>query len=112
MFGLIKKISIRSLTGIVNGSNHSKFILLSNQKCTIQLTLINLHSNEYSEIFHYYLFAVKLDERVGSCNTLNDLSYKLCAPNKTEDLSLSVLKMITEINGSKKLIKHISCHFN
>ena len=55
MFGLIKKISIGSLTGIVNRSNHSKFISLSTQKCTIQLTLINFHSNEYSEIFHYYL---------------------------------------------------------
>ena len=111
MFELIKKMSIGSLTGIVNGSNHTKCILLSNQKCKIQLTLINLHSNEYSEIFRYYLFAVTLDGRVGSCNTLNDLSYKLSAPNKTEDLSLSVLNMIIEINGSKKLIKHISCHF-
>ena len=41
------------------------------------------------------------------CNTLNDLSNKLYVPNKTEDLSLSVFSMITGINESKTLTKHI-----
>ena len=45
MFGLIKKIFIELLTGLVNGSIHTKCILLSNQKCMIQPTLINLHPN-------------------------------------------------------------------
>ena len=47
MLGTNKKIFIRWLTGLVNVSYHTKFILLSNQKCQFQLTLINLHSNEY-----------------------------------------------------------------
>ena len=37
-------------------------------------TPINLQPNEYTQEFHYYPFAVKLDRCVGSCNTLNDLS--------------------------------------
>ena len=37
---------IRLLSGLVNGSNHTKCISLSNQKCMIQPTLINLQSNE------------------------------------------------------------------
>ena len=90
MFGLIKKIFIRLLTGLVNGSNHTKCVSLSNQKCMIQPTLINLHPNEYSQDFHYYPFAVNLDRCAGSCNTLNDLSNKVCIPNKTKDLNLSV----------------------
>ena len=49
----------------------------------IQPTLINLHPNEYSQEFHYYPLAVKLDRCVGYCNTLNDLSNKVCVPNKT-----------------------------
>ena len=61
MFGLIKKMFIVSLTGLFNGYNHTKCILLINQKCQIQPTLINLHPNEYSQEFHYYPFAVKLD---------------------------------------------------
>ena len=97
------------LSSIVNASNHTKCVSLSNQKCEIQPTFINLHPNEYSQEFHYYPFTVKLDKCVGSCNTLNDLSNKVCVPNKTEDLNLSVFNMITGINESKTLTKHISC---
>ena len=109
MFELIKKIYIGLLTGPVNRSNHKKCILLSNRKCITQPTLINLHPNEYSQEFHYYPFAVKLDGCVGSCNTLNDLPNKVCVPNKTEDLNLSGFNMITGINESKTLTNHISC---
>ena len=64
----------------------------------IQPTLITLHVKEYRYKFHYYLFAVKLDRCVRICNTLNDLSNKVCVPNKTEDLNISVFNMITETN--------------
>ena len=40
----------------------------------IQPTLNNLHPSKYSQEFHYYSFAVKLDRCVGNCNNLNDLS--------------------------------------
>ena len=49
MFWLIKKKLIRLLTGLVNGFNHTKRVSLSNQKCMIQLTLINIHPNEYCQ---------------------------------------------------------------
>ena len=59
--------------------------------------------------FRYFLFSIKLHRWVGSCNTLNDLSNKACVLNKTEDLNLSMFNMITGINESKTLTKHISC---
>ena len=40
---------------------------------------------------------------------MNDLSNKVCATNKKEDLNLSKFIMITRINESKTLTKHISC---
>ena len=83
---------IPDLTSIVNGSSHTKCISSSNQKSMIQPTLINLHPNEYSQELHYYRFAVKLDRCVESCNTLNDLSNKVCVPNKTEGLNPSCLQ--------------------
>ena len=103
-----KKI-IRLLTGLVNGSNHTKYVFLTNQKCTVQRTVIVLHSNKYTQGLHYYTFSVNLDICVGSCNILNDLSNKVCVPNKTEDSNLSVFNIITEKNESKTLTKHISC---
>ena len=52
IYGLIMKIYTGLLTGLVNGSNHTKCISLGNQKCMTQSTLINLHPNEYSQEFH------------------------------------------------------------
>ena len=99
---------IVTLTNTVNASNHIKYVSLSNEKCEIQPTFINLHPNEYSQEFHYYPFTVKLDKCVGSCNTLNDLSNKVCVPNKTEDLSKGFQHDYRN-NESKTLTKHISC---
>ena len=48
MFEIIKTIFTVSLTRIVNASNHTKCVSLSNQKCKIQPTLINLHPYKYS----------------------------------------------------------------
>ena len=41
-----------------------------------QPTLINLHPNEYIECLCYYPFAVNLNNCMGSCNTVKDLSNK------------------------------------
>ena len=96
------------LTTIVNVSAHTKCVSISNQKCKIQPTLINLHPNEYSQEFYYYAFVVKLDRYVGSCNILNNLSSNVHIPNKTECLHLSVFNLITGINESKTLTMYTS----
>ena len=49
MFELVKKTFIGLLTGLVNESNHTKCVSLSNQKSMVQPTLINLHPNEHSQ---------------------------------------------------------------
>ena len=72
MLGIIFKMFIVLLSGIVNASNHTKCVSLTNQKSKIQPTLINLHLIDYSQEFHYYTFAINLDRSAGSCNTLND----------------------------------------
>ena len=78
----------------------------------IQPSLINLHPNEQNQEFYYYPLAVKLYGCVKSSNTLSYLSNKVCVPNKTKDLSLSVLNMITGINELKTLTKlfHTNVH--
>ena len=54
------------ITSIVSASNHTKCVSLSNEKCMIQPTLINLHRSEYIQELHYYPFTVNLDRCVGS----------------------------------------------
>ena len=63
---------------------------MNNQQCMTQPTLINSHPNEYVERLRYYPFSVNLGRCMGSCNTLNAPSNKVCVPKKTEDLNLSV----------------------
>ena len=106
--GLLKTF-IGLLTSIVNASNHKKCASLSNKKCTTQLTLINIRSNEYTQGLCYYVFVINLDKYVRSCNALNDLSKKVYVPNAIEDLNLNVFNIITRINESKTLTKHIPC---
>ena len=43
---LLKNMFIGLLGSIANASNHAKCILLNNQPCITQPTLINLHPNE------------------------------------------------------------------
>ena len=83
MFFFFKTIFIGLLTSTGNASVNTKCIFLSNQQYKTQLTLINLHPNEYRQVLHYYSFAISLGRCVGGCNTLDDLSNTVCFPNKT-----------------------------
>ena len=69
-----------------------------------QPTLINLHPNENTQLLHYYPCLINLDRCIRSCYTLNDLSNKVCVPNKRGDLYLTVFNRITGINHSYRLI--------
>ena len=97
------------LTNIVNVSNHTKYVSLSNQQWKTQPTLINLYPKKYSHGSCYYSFEVNLGRCVGSCNTFNDLSNKVCVPNKKKDLNLSPFNVIIGMNEMKTLTKYILC---
>ena len=58
MFGLIKKLYKGLLINLVNTSNHTKYVSLSDQKRGIQPTLINLRPNKCRQEFHYYPFVI------------------------------------------------------
>ena len=64
----------------------------------IQPTLNSLDPNDYNQGFHYYPFAVNSDRCVEGCNTFNNLSNRICVPNKTGKLDLHVFNMITGTN--------------
>ena len=51
MFEITKKLFVVLLTTLVNVSSQTKFVSLSNQRCKIQPTPFNLHSNEYYPIW-------------------------------------------------------------
>ena len=63
-----------------------------NETCMIRPFLINLNTVE----FKYYSFMIRLDKCNRSCNSVNDLSMKICVPSKTKHASLKVLYVITK----------------
>ena len=65
-----------------------------------QPTFINLHPNEYTLGLRYYSLAV-IDRCMGSYNTLNDLSNRVCVSNKAKDLNLNLFNLISGVNELK-----------
>ena len=86
MFGFTKKMLISLLTRVVNASNQTKCVSLSNRKCMTQ-------PNEYAQALNYYPFALNLDRCVGICNTINNLHNKLCVPKKIADSNIHVFNI-------------------
>ena len=80
---------------------------INNQQCIIQHTLVNLHTNKYTQGLCQYPFTVNLDRCVGSCNTLDDLSNRVCVSNETEDFKLEYFNITIGINKSKILTKQV-----
>ena len=61
-------------------------------------TFVNLNPNKCNQELRYYPFTVNLDRCNRSCNNLNNPSYKTYSPNKTENVNLSVFKLIAKVN--------------
>ena len=75
-------------------SDRTKHTSLNSEPCLARPTLIGLNSNK----LQYYLFMVSLDVCNGSCNTYDDLSNRICIPNKIQNVNLTVFNMVTRIN--------------
>ena len=55
---------------------------------------------------NYITIRLELDRCAGICNTLDDISDEVSAPNETEGLNLLVFNMVVAISESKILTKH------
>ena len=85
-----------------------------NQNFSTRPSLIDLNTDEQL----YYPFVLSFDRRDGSCNTLDglyemiiDMSDRLCVPNKTENVNVEVVSLISRNNELKLTVKSTSCDF-
>ena len=84
---LITFLGVRGSLGcMVKVSNCTKCISLNNQLCMARAMVINLNPNKHNQGLHHYPLMVSLDRCNGSCNTLNDLSSKICVPKKSRKI--------------------------
>lgn len=85
-----------------------------NQNFSTRPSLIDLNTDEQ----RYYSFVLSFDRHDGSCNTVDglyeiifDMSDRLCVPNKTENVNVEVVSMISRNNELKLTVKSTSCDF-
>ena len=101
MFRLYKQVFITLLS--FSRLLATKCVSLNDESCLVGPIRMNLILNE----LHYYPFMVSSNRCNGNCDTLDDPSGRIWIPNKTGDVNLNVFDMITRINKSKTLTKHI-----
>ena len=85
----------------------SLIILLSfiskNQSFICRYRVIDLDFDKLRQGFHHQVFTLKLDKyNAISCNNFDYLSHKICVPDKTENVNISVSNIITEKNMNPK----------
>ena len=95
MFRLIKQVLTALLS--FSGSLATKFVSLNNEPYMIRLTLIDLNPVE----LNYYPFMIVLDKFSKNCSSFENLSTKICIPDKTKDINIKVFNMIA--NQSSKI---------
>ena len=79
----------------------TKSVSLNNELCTIRPTLIDLNPVE----FNYYLFMISLNKCSGSCNSVDDLSIKICVSSKIKTINVKVFHMTTNKYEAKRMVK-------
>ena len=89
MFEFFKKMFIGLLS--FSRSLATKCMSLNNEQCKTRTFIIDLNPVD----FKYSLFMVRLVKCNGRCNTLSKICGRICFPNKTEDINLSVFNLIT-----------------
>ena len=73
------------------------------------LVLVQVSFADVSFGKNVIIFGADMVASVHTDNTFNDLSNKVSLPNKTEDSNLSMLNILTGIDESRTLTKHVSC---
>ena len=98
MFGFIKQIIITYLG--FGGTLLTKYISSNNQPYM---------ASELCQRLCHYTFIITLGRCDIIYNTIGNPYARARVPNKVKNINVKLFNMITDINESKTLIKHISC---
>ena len=102
MLRLIKQVFIALLSFGVSLATEDVYVI--DKPFMTGPTLIDLSPVD----LNYYLFMIGLDKYNVGCNTVDNLSMKICVPTETKDLNVKVFDKITRVNEVKHMVKHIS----
>ena len=81
-----------------SGSLTTKCVSLNNEQYIARPTLSSLNPDKHDQRLHQYPVILSLHRRNWICNTIDDLSSRLCVSNKITDAILNGFNMITGTN--------------
>ena len=77
-------------------------LFLKNQEYTVRKVTID---NDYMT----FPYKIEVDRCIGSCNSENNLSYKICLPDSVKNVTVKSLDMISQRLVFKNISFHKSC---
>ena len=75
-----------------------------NQKRMSRPKIININANE--PIF--YPYSIKVN-KCSNCNNINDPFAKLCVPDITKNINVTVFNLMARINETRQIVWHETC---
>ena len=77
-------------------------LLLKNQECKVRKVIVD---NDYMT----FLYKIKVDKCVGSCNEVENPYFKVCLPDVIKNISLKSFDLISRKNLLRNVSFHKSC---
>ena len=87
---------------LISTANSLKCISLKNQECKVREVTVD---NKYMA----YLYKLKVNRCVGSCNDINNPHSKACIPGIIKNVAVKKIDLMTLTNTTKQVELHESC---
>ena len=71
-----------------------KRVSINNQECKARSEIININRNEPLS----YLYSIKIDKCIGSCNNTNDPNAKLFVPDVIKNRNVKIFNLVSRTN--------------
>ena len=80
-------------------------VSMNNQECKERPEIVNVNSDEPV----LFPFSIRASKCSGSCNNINRLHAKLCAPDVVKNLNTKVFNLISRTNETRYIEWHKTC---
>ena len=86
-----------------------KCVSVVNQKCMPRPKILDV--NEGIDEALFYLYNVLVNKYSGSCNTLDNPTFKICVPNVIKGVNMQVYNFLMRLNETRNVLWHESCKY-
>ena len=87
--------------------NPLECVSMNNQECKVRPEIVNVNSKETV----FFPFSIRASKCSGSCNNINDLYAKWCAPDVVKNLNFKVFNLLSRTNETRHIKWHETCKY-